>query len=93
MEKYPLSIDTALEAIANIIGSKFKEMQQESDPEQVQILYNELEMLYDEMNIIYGDGDEETRIKVYNKINDVYCPQIKLNFLKQKKLRYEFATD
>ncbi|MDR0606178.1 MAG: hypothetical protein LBG80_18015 [Bacteroidales bacterium] len=87
----PLSIDTALEAIGFIISAKCKELQSERDVKQIQILHNELKMLNKEMLIVYGlDGDEETRTKIYNKINEVYCPQIKSNVLTPE---YEFATD
>jgi hypothetical protein len=91
MERYPLSIDTALEAVGFMISATIKKLQHENNPEREQILRNEIKMLNKEMQIIYGlDGDEETRMKTYNKVNDVYCPQIKSRFLTPE---YEFATD
>jgi hypothetical protein len=91
MKQYPLSIDTAIEAIGLIISAKFKELQCESNPEQVQMLRNEIKMLNKEMRIIYGlNGDEKTRMRIYNKVNDVYCPQIKSRVLTPE---YEFVTD
>jgi hypothetical protein len=80
MKQYPISIDTAIEAIGIIIRVKFKKIQRENNPEQVQMLRNEIKMLNHEMQILYGlEGDEKTRMKIYNKVNDVYCPQIKSN--------------
>jgi hypothetical protein len=90
MEKYPLSIDTALEAIGLVTAATFKELQGESNPERIQTLRNKLEILHKEMDVIYGEGDEKTRMEVYNKINDIYCPQIKARFLTPE---YEPAID
>ena len=51
MEKYALSIDTALEAIGFIISAKCKELQDERDVKQIRILHNEIKMLNKEMLI------------------------------------------
>jgi hypothetical protein len=46
------------------------------------VLYNEMKELNKELNLIYS-ADEETRMKLITKIDEVYCPQIR-EFFKQK---------
>jgi hypothetical protein len=63
IEKYPISIDTALEVIGIIQctkrGAEFQNLEQEKQ-------------------IILGlCGDEKERTEMFNKVHKVYCPELK----------------
>jgi hypothetical protein len=72
-----ISIDTAVEGIALLLGEKMKQANVIKNTTQKDIIAREIAMLQKERGILYGKGSEEDFNRVMNKVEKTYSPIIK----------------
>jgi hypothetical protein len=76
--EYPMSIDTAVEILAYFIAKKGQQADTTVDVKQKNSIENQIDMLQYETDVIYGlEGDDKIRRSIYDKIYNLYSPQMK----------------